>query len=395
MKALIDGFYGHSNLGDDLILISLLDLLTGYGTREATVVLRGADAKLIDRISRYSSIKVTPLHVRGMANGLLHILPAVLRHDLIVIGGGGLFPKDSWKGHLARLLPLMWGKITGRITLLLGVTVDPIDAWFTKVVWKAALHSTDAVVVRDAGSRKNLTKIAAPKRIHCGRDLVFRFPNAQVFPHTNPIADEPFVILAPANIFYAKTPPQQRGKYERFVSDWVDIANWFTKREFKVVLIPFYHPFDTSLCKDIKTRSAGGCTVTSEHNDIEKRVKLFAKAQFAVGMRYHSIVLSLKHLVPFCAVIYDYKTKWLLAELGLEHLAAGSWGLATRSHLRVNVDLDLGLLTSKMEMLLATSAGIKSQLTVANNRIMLDMRAYEKLNALIRNRYNRNTDAEV
>ena len=281
----MDGFYGKNNLGDDLILIGFLDLLATYGIREATVVLRGSDPQLAVKIGKFRNIRLKYVVAHGPISGLLHILPTVLRQDLIVIGGGGLFPKDSWKGHLVRLLPLMLGKIAGCHTLLLGITVDPVRSWRTKIVWRIALRQTDMVIVRDSGSYRNLSSISSSIFGFCGRDLAFRFPYRIATKALSSTIDGPFVILAPANLWYSQSSRSPNEKYEKFVSDWVSVVRELQQRSLKVVLLPFYHPFDTKLCVEIQNQCENACILWDPNmKSLEERVKLFEDAKLVVGM---------------------------------------------------------------------------------------------------------------
>lgn len=379
MKAVIDGFYGQNNLGDDLILTGLLYILSKYGVQEVTIVLCGPDREIMDKIRKCTTMKINFLPPSGMVKRLLRIFPIIPRHEFIVIGGGGLFPKDSWKGHLARLLPLMVGKIIKKRTLLLGVTIDPIHSWCTKLVWRIALQLIDKVIVRDIGSYKNLAAIAAPKRIFIGRDLAFFSPyvnNTEKQPRL--LCDDPFVILAPANLWYVGSGGARQEKYAKFIKVWIDLIRLFNQLNFKVVLIPFYQPFDFALCGEIQRGAQSDCILFSPDSySAEEWVGLFANAHFVVGMRYHSIILSLIYGTPFCAVVYDYKTKWLLEELGLEWMIGGEWGLGNAEHLCRDIDLDVSRLTTKVRELLGSRQEIKIQLNEVKRKITLDMSVYE------------------
>ena len=100
-------------------------------------------------------------------------------------------------------------------------------------------------------------------------------------------------------------------------------------------------------------------------------------------MRYHSIILSLRYQVPFCAVIYDYKTKWLLEELGLTHLIGGSCGIGNHEHLGIDLDLNTDALAAQIKALLEAHEEVKEDLDTAYRRIALNMRVYERIDEVM------------
>ena len=92
MKILIKGYYGHNNLGDDYILYSILNSLNSVGKFDVTIVSAGNKYK--DFFDRFQNLRVTEF-CRDWKRFAKRF--ALIRCDLWIIGGGGLWPSEKSK----------------------------------------------------------------------------------------------------------------------------------------------------------------------------------------------------------------------------------------------------------------------------------------------------------
>jgi polysaccharide pyruvyl transferase WcaK-like protein len=129
------GAYGYRNVGDEAILAGLLERL---GRTGVTVVSR-------------DPAETTRLH--GVAAvGIAGVLPALVRHRSLIIGGGGVFGRDM--GFIGRLLPGL-GLIAsagGRPVAVVGVDLDSSLAPSVLVLVPRLLRGAGIVAVRDRTS---------------------------------------------------------------------------------------------------------------------------------------------------------------------------------------------------------------------------------------------------
>lgn len=172
MRILIAGYYGFGNLGDELILTSLLERLRDrYSNGHITVL--SADHR---QTSRHHKVEAM-----SRWNPLALVI-AFWRADLFVLGGGGLLQDATSSRSMAYyvgLLTLARG-FSLPITLY-AIGVERIRSFFWK--WATARVLSGAkvrIVVRDEKSRDLLVSYGIqPAGIHVAADPVFGRPPAR------------------------------------------------------------------------------------------------------------------------------------------------------------------------------------------------------------------------
>jgi polysaccharide pyruvyl transferase WcaK-like protein len=148
IKILIVGNYGNYNIGDETILKGIIhEFLRSHGNQVTFYVITRNPNYVIEYHPELQHlIHAIPLSIHN-------ILKLLLRIDLIVIGGGGIWSR--YTGFLARLLPMfaIFAKMFLRKRVVfknIGIyrTASTIDRFFVNI----AILFSDACTVRDIES---------------------------------------------------------------------------------------------------------------------------------------------------------------------------------------------------------------------------------------------------
>ncbi len=309
MNVFLKGYFGHKNFGDDAILLSIFRLLRNEG-HEIKLVGRGAGIRellgpgvSVVSDAKWYSIIVHPFYI--------------LLTDGVVIGGGGLFQHDSFFATAYKLYLVFIAKILRKKTLMVGVGVNPVNNQLTKLLWKIAVKCLDVAVMRDDSSHKNVLNAAGLKqsnKILTGADLVFC--EDFVISHT----DLDLAVIIPAMPWSGSEldSPRVQKRYKKLVNDFSIIVKTLQKSGYKkIIFLDFHDATDSILIKDIVKASNLDGDAFFEGRSFKETQDILFKADFVVGMRFHSIVFSIAMKKPMFAIAYDFKSENLLNECGM------------------------------------------------------------------------------
>jgi polysaccharide pyruvyl transferase CsaB len=173
MRILIAGYYGFGNLGDELILSSILSQLRGrYSNPEVTVLSANpSETETYHRIHAVSRWNV------------FSVLAALWRHDFLILGGGGLLQNKTSDRSLIYYLSLIaFARVMQCPVVLFAMGVESIEGSFLRSVTRFLLNGSDVkITVRDEVSKQILVEIGVPApSIHITADPVFTHASSGV-----------------------------------------------------------------------------------------------------------------------------------------------------------------------------------------------------------------------
>lgn len=313
MKIVLFTATGAENLGDELITLCEIQrfLLMDKNTQ---ITLFSHD---INRTKRFLLSQNLPLEQvtiqEYFPNGFRthpirniwlfwQTLVSIKKANHVYIGGGGLLysKNEEWKSPLflwslrARIARFFWKPLT-YISLGVTATIDELRTY------ASALFLWAEITVRDQEGQSLLHELGYQSRVQ--RDPVFDF------------------------VPYEKTHTSQQkaiGLALRagFLDDSVvsDIVRWLLQKNYDVLLLPHsLHPTDESAHDGYYLQQFlfPGVRIAQS---IEQTLESYASCDVIIGMRLHSIILSLVYDIPLVAVSYGKKTQSILEQNGIEYL---------------------------------------------------------------------------
>ena len=283
-QALLCGYYGEHNIGDDALLAALLPQLpVGW----SPLVTAYDQAELEQRFG----VATCP------RRSLKAVLAALGRCQALVLGGGSLL-QDATSGRslLYYLLLIAAARLARKPVLLWGQGLGPLRRRSSRLLVRLLLPLVTACSWRDPASATQVRRWG----VSCleGSDPVWSLP-----PVAWQGAGGPIVLCFRSSPLLG--PPQWRQLLEALA----DLAN---SSDRQVLWLPFHRGQDTGLLERLKAEGvvpealaarSRECQVTSP----EQAMEVFAGAGLVLAMRLHGLILAALASAPCCALSYDPK----------------------------------------------------------------------------------------
>ena len=298
MRAVISGYYGKGNGGDEALLMSLLEMLP---SQVEPIVLSGNPRKT------YEQYGVQTYHNRsGLA-----ILEALTTSDIFIWGGGSLTQDVTSLAspiYYAGLMALAQQK--GLKTVAWAQGIGPLNNPLTRWLTRQVLLGCTAVSVRDYKSAELLSKwhinpLVAP-------DPVWALTPKSVLG----LADLPAPRVAVNLRSHPLLTPQRLKILTQALIDFQKATNTC------ILLVPFQASQDEKIAHSIAKQLPGSHKIIQLENP--RQLKGFFKGvEMTIGMRLHSLIMAASQECKCSALSYDPKVSYLMEEIEIP-----GWDLA-------------------------------------------------------------------
>lgn len=278
MKAVISGYYGFGNTGDEAIALAITRELKKQGVEP---LLLSNDPAQSARLYDCQAVpRMQPLDVGR----------ALLRSNLLLSGGGGLLQDKTSSRTLTYYLAIIrMAKLMGKRVFVFNQSVGPLSEAGRRQVQRG-LRGVD-VIVRDRGSLELLTQLGVPSRLGGDPALLLR-------PSGDLTRDVSTVVIAPRGDVTASLDPLR------------EVAARLRARGRRVVALSFMPGHD-----DEAAHSLGADEVVSTQ-DPQLALDTIARSGFVIGVRLHALILAAAAGVPFAGVAYDPKVQGFCDDAG-------------------------------------------------------------------------------
>lgn len=308
-RVVISGYYGFGSIGDEAILLSMVDSFRGEMADVEIVVLSDEPFQTKSAFGVEAISRTNPFKIIGL-----------LRHsDMFISGGGGLL-QDIFKLRsviyygglivLARLLGLQ--------TMVYAQGIGPLNRKLARTLTRWTFSFADLITVRDPQSKKLLQEIGVKKDVIVTADPAFAL---------KPISRPP----SGAGNEHPLVLERMFGKLKKpvvgiAVRDWegADLDKFalvadklIEKLSAMVVFIPMKYPNDLMTSKNIADRMDNDAKVF-EFPSSKETMEAIGELDFLIGIPLHSLVMAAKQSVPFMAILYDPKVDNFLKLIGHE-----------------------------------------------------------------------------
>lgn len=316
MRAFVTGWYGHGNIGDELLSVSAFKIF--YDAFGTVPTIASVDPRMTSHSITSLMPDATPRVVRWpesasfsdvVSPGIIRTLASVIESDCVAIGGGGML--SDWKGSkVYRWLDFIsLCKKLRKKTILAGVGAGPFfDSRIAERIGRTINNDVDLITTRDMTSKAYLEKDAGvTKEIGSSTDLAFYIWNL-----IRQKCTEKRDVLAANFVPFHDLPSQ----YEESIGRFLVSA---TKHRI-VELLPFHS-------SDLEFHQRLSQTVDSPNlrvlplGDIKETIEVLGSSTAAVLTRFHSIILAATLGVPMVPLVYHHKSAELVRKLEMDDLA--------------------------------------------------------------------------
>ncbi|WP_319419406.1 polysaccharide pyruvyl transferase CsaB [Pleurocapsa sp. FMAR1] len=291
-RAVLCGYYGMGNAGDEALLMSLLQMLP---KSVEPIVLSGNPQATKKQYGVLSYRRKSTLAILN-----------ILKQSDIFIWGGGSLMQDSTSIaspiYYAGLMALAQQK--GLKTIAWAQGIGPLNKSLTRWLTKQTLLGCDAISVRDTASAKLLSSwqinsVIAP-------DPVWALQSKPVTSLKDVSQPKVAVVLRSHPLLTAnrlQTLIEALGDFQKQTNSFI-------------LLIPFQPVQDRAIADKIATQLEQNYTVMSIADPQELK-GLFKQVKMAIGMRLHSLIMAAAEGCNCFALSYDPKVSYLMSEIDL------------------------------------------------------------------------------
>lgn len=292
IRAVLCGYYGKGNGGDEALLATLLQMLPDH---VEPIVLSGNPTATSDRYGVDSCDRMS----------FFPVLKTLQQSDAFIWGGGSLIQDAT-----SNISPLYYGGLMalaqrlGLKTIAWAQGIGPLKQPWTRWLAKKTFASCSAVSVRDRASAALVADwhnsyLLAP-------DPVWAM-DAGTVPG---LWDLP----APRVAVTLRSHPQLTAeRLENFTRALIDFQ---TATQTCILLVPFQLSQDLAIAQAIQPQLPGASKIL--YLEDPRALKgLFRGVEMAIGMRLHSLIMAAAERCRCFAISYDPKVSQLIAELAM------------------------------------------------------------------------------
>ncbi len=308
--AVMLGYYGFKNSGDDALLHSIVSSLRREKPDISLLILSNAPAETsrvykTSSISRYSVCKIRK---------------ALKNTKLFIMGGGSLLQDStSTKSLIYYLYVLRLAQKLGVKTMLYSNGIGPVTRKSNQRRVRKILDKVDLITLRDSDSFDTLQALG----INTDRAFV--------------TSDPVFGLDSEDSSFYANEILQKYGIDENEKFACISVRKWnnapdnfneicakmcdyiYEKHGLLPVLLPMQYPYDAGVSRDIiKSMNSRGIFI-SERLDVSVFLGILQRSSLTVSVRLHLLVYSALMNVPFVGISYDPKVSNFHTEIELPY----------------------------------------------------------------------------
>lgn len=292
MRAVICGYYGQGNGGDEALLVSLLQMLP---PQIDPIVLSGNPARTSQSYGVESCDRAS--------------LPAVLwalgKSQLFIWGGGSLMQDATSAAspfYYAGLMALAQG--LGLKTVAWAQGIGPLKRPLSRWMARQVLRRCAAVSVRDAASAQWLASWGIAPTV--APDPVWALPGKPM----RGLWDLPAPRVAVNLRSHPQLTPQRLANLTRALIQFQQATQTC------LLLVPFQACQDLEIARQIASQLPEPHQIVSAADPRELK-GLFRGVEMAIGMRLHSLIMAASEGCRCFALSYDPKVRRLMEDLDL------------------------------------------------------------------------------
>lgn len=315
MKALLLGYYGARNLGDDMMLHCILQWLAMQGM--SVTVVSEDPPETEKRFSVPVARNVALLGQWGWRDSwfrghALRLIGMIRSHDLLVVGGGDLIRDDKgWRTFWYTIEKIIVALMFGKKVYLLNIGIIAPVTVVGKMVLRFVLKRCSKIIVRDESSFRTCIQLGNRDSCILQPDIVLSLPSflGEGYQATAKI-DLPYILVC------LRMEPNDFGTYPYGETEIASLASALDDVSLnsgaKVIFVPFQYDQnndDNLIHRRIvqKMRRGESAVIEEWSSDLQSLSELFRGASCVVAMRLHAAVLAVAFRRPVVVMPYDRK----------------------------------------------------------------------------------------
>jgi polysaccharide pyruvyl transferase CsaB len=298
---IISGYYGFKNIGDDAMLMGIIDSLKKYKSDVRAIVL-SKDPVETKKLYGVDSIKRTSLD---------SVFKAMKNAKLFIYGGGNIIQDNTSTRSLFYYLGSIWlAKLMGLKVMFYANGIGPLNKKINMKLTKQIMNRVDTITLREKLSLEELICLGVDKpRIVLTADPALTVEMEPSI-HTDKIFSEEGIELSGPYVGFSLRQWQGREKYEEVIAKTADYM--IDKYGIKPVFIPMHNPGDLIVIESVVSKMKGKGYVIRKKYDVSQTMGIISKMEFLIGMRLHALIFAASLGIPIIGLVYEPKIEGFL-----------------------------------------------------------------------------------
>lgn len=323
-RVVLSGWYGQGNLGDELILQSIVFQLR---TRIPSVSISVLSERP-DRLKR--ELQVRGLRKTRRRSDTAKRILETSRANVFILGGGGiLMDYGNRDTNISNWLDdVKTAQALGVPTLVWGVGVGRIWTERSKNWMKEILPKTDHVSVRDNGSALTLSNLGINRNTSCTADPVLMHPDLIEFENEHdelPSSKErPNILVCLRHWYVMGNWTVNDEVFGTMKSSLARLLSHLARtRGASVTFVPLMREGrirddDLEVEEEVRSMMESDLEihVIDHAPDSREFMRLVSDSDLLIGMRLHSLILASAIGVPCIGISYDDKVRNYMSSVG-------------------------------------------------------------------------------
>jgi polysaccharide pyruvyl transferase CsaB len=305
--AIISGYYGFRNIGDDALLMSILKDLKSFKPDIRLMVL-----------SRVPSGTAKDFHVPSINRANLFLIwQAMRRSKVFIYGGGNLLQDNTSTRSLFFYLSMVWlAKRLDLKVMFYANGIGPLKKSLNRLLTKKIMNKVDVITLRESLSFDELRHLEISKpRILLTADAALTVMDGYDEGTGTGIIerlglDNRKTLLGISLRKYPGHEKIEHEKYETVIAQAID--HMADRYGVYPVLFPMQHPEDVPILENVSAKMNNESCIIKDKLDIRETYELISSFDMLIGMRLHALIFSTVAAVPMIGLVYDPKIQGFL-----------------------------------------------------------------------------------
>lgn len=291
MHIVLSGYYGFDNVGDDAILLSIIQGLKKWQHDIEITVL-----------SNNPSATEQTYGVKAVNRWKMKEIHQLLKTADGLISGGGSLMQDQTG---MKTIPYYAGVIQIAKWLKKPVFVyaqgmGPINHTLSKFIVRKTFNKVDQITIRDKASQTLLTEIGVRKEVKIVPDPVMGLNGGDF--HCEWLEHESLTAESYISVSVRDWPSTIA--YKEKIAHSLD---QLVRQGEQIVFLPMHGEHDLKTSQEVAALMQEKSLIAPSNLSIEEKIAVIGQSQLLIGMRLHSLIFSAIYATPFIAISYDPK----------------------------------------------------------------------------------------
>ncbi len=305
-RALLSGYYGFSNAGDDAILQSIQqELCQQYQGLDITVLSQNPS----QTVERFSLQALPRFRLRT-------VISALRSCDVVISGGGSLLQDRTSTRSLFYYLAVIRGaQLFRKPVMLYANGIGPVTKSFNRRLVRQTVEKVSLVTLRDNSSLVELQEMGVRRSdLHVTADPVFLLnpaPNQQAIQF---LADAGLTQNTP---FVAVSVRSWSG-IDGFTQKLAQLCDHLHNNHgLAILFVPMQPSHDELISQQVMDAMTAPCHLLNSDITPQQIMAVIGNAKITLAMRLHTLIFSARMGVPMVGLDYDPKVESYLHELDM------------------------------------------------------------------------------